>query len=361
MSATPASSLESDERSSTIRCLFPDSSQESQLSEESQNQLENDESQSTPELDGRAAAAATEVVEPVSPQQDSATVDPDPAAYTPEHAPTTEDSITPLQQDSVNVDPDSTAYTPEHSPTTEDSQAIEVMDNDHDANVMEHDEFKELICGKAEQRRIVRNTSRPTLWRHQRRPHASLCMFDAVDNGICIAMTGVLWSIDARMYEVVLVCTLGWSQPQNKKSHQLGFSQPIYVLLRDACMQGNVIKFCQLHRCLASVLFREGRPQSEVNFQDIGQAKKLVEAFTDKNQRDYESWEGIHYLYTHSEIEQRRKEHQEVARRLEEKAAAAQRKREAEKERQRKKRELHVLREKNGKLESHPKNLLAKL
>ena len=220
------------------------------------------------------------------------------------------------------------------------------MDNDHDANVMEHDEFKELICGKAEQRRIVRNTSRPTLWRHQRRPHASLCMFDAVDNGIYIAMTGVLWSIDARMYEVVLVCTLGWSQPQNKKSHQLGFSQPIYVLLRDACMQGNEIKFCQLHRCLASVLFREGRPQSEVNFQDIGQAKKLVEAFTDKNQRDYESWEGIHYLYTRSEIEQRRKEQQEVARRLEEKAAAAQRKREAKEERQRKKRELHVLRKK---------------
>ena len=347
MSNTPTPSAESQERSAAIRCLFPDT-ESSQESQESQSQ--NDESQSTPELDGRSAAAesAIHVVEPMSPEQDSEkeTINPDPAAYTPEHGPTTEDSETPLEHDSASADPDPAACTPERSPATDGSQAIEMLDSNHNADMMEHDEYKELICHKTEQRRIVRNTSRPTLWRHQRRPLASVCMFDAVDNGVCIAMTGVMWSVDARMYEVVLVCTLGWSDPLNKKSHHVGFSQPIYVILRDACLKGMDIKFCHLLRCLASVLFREGRPKSEISFKDVGRAKKLVDAFAEKNGRNYDAWQKISYLYTRSEIEARRLEEEEVQRRREEKAAAARRKREDKQEKQRKKREIQALQKK---------------
>ena len=350
MSTTPTPSAESQERSATIRCLFPDteSSQESQESQSSENQSQNDESQSTPELHEGSAAAESEiqVVEPMSPEQDSETINPDPAAYTPEHGPTTEDSETPLEHDSASADPNPAACTPERSPATDGSQAIEVLDSNHNADMMEHDEYKELICHKTEQRRIVRNTSRPTLWRHQRRPLASVCMFDAVDNGVCIAMTGVMWSVDARMYEVVFVCTLGWSDPQNKKSHHVGFSQPIYVILRDACLKGIEIKFCHLLRCLASVLFREGRPKSEISFKDVGRAKKLVDAFAEKNERNYDAWQKISYLYTRSEIEAQRQEEQEVQRRREEKAAAARRKRAAKEEKQRKKRELQALQKK---------------
>ena len=78
-------------------------------------------------------------------------------------------------------------------------------------------------------------------------------------------------------------------------------------------MQGSEIKFEQLHRCLASVLFREGRPHSEVNFQNMGQTKQLVENFTKANVRDYEAWGGIKYLYTRNEIEQRRREQAEAS------------------------------------------------
>ena len=148
------------------------------------------------------------------------------------------------------------------------------------------------------------------------------------------------------MYKVVLICTLGWSDPQNKKSHHVGFSQPIYVILRDACLKGMEIKFCHLLRCLASVLFREGRPKSEISFKDVGRAKKLVDAFAEKNERDYDAWQKINYLYTRSEIEERRQEEQEVQRRREEKAAAARRKRQAKEEKQRKKRELQTLQKK---------------
>ena len=84
---------------------------------------------------------------------------------------------------------------------TSGSQAIEEHDDGTpDHNIMEHDEFKELIVSKAERRRIVRNSARPTLWRHQRRPMASLCRFDAVDDGVCLAMAGVLWSIDNKCF-----------------------------------------------------------------------------------------------------------------------------------------------------------------
>ena len=85
-------------------------SQEPQLTEESQSQ----ESQSTPEVDEHAVAAATEVVEPETPQKDSNEADP--AVYTPEHEPTTEEDRNTQPQQDVDADP--AAYTPEHSPTS---------------------------------------------------------------------------------------------------------------------------------------------------------------------------------------------------------------------------------------------------
>ena len=331
---TPAATTESEERSAAIRCLFPsDSSQDSADGEVADDsQIENDGSQS-------AAAETVTVVEPISPQPD---VLPSDSEKTIDYE---------LLQKTTTADP--AVYTPEHSPSSENgdsvldtsagSQAIEEMDDTQDRNVMEHDEFKELIVSRAEQRRIVRNSTRPTLWRHQRRPMASLCLFDAVDDGVCLAMTGLLWSIDNRMYEIVLVCTLGWAAPRKKKSHQIGVNQPIYVLIRDASKQGSAVKFEQLLRCLASVLFREGRPHSDVNFQDIASAKKIVETFTEKNARDYDAWGGIHYLYTRHEIEQRRREEAEAAARLQQKRDEAARKRQARIERMSKKRELAEL------------------
>lgn len=329
-------STESQERSSAIRCLFPstDSSQESQVPEDSQSEIENNaESQSS-------AAATVNVVEPISPDQQDG-----PSTCTPD--------VSPIVPSDETVTTDPAAYTPEEHPPADDeddsvldtscSQAIEETDDANDPDVMEHDEFKELIVRQSVQRRIVRNSARPTLWRHQRRPMASLCAFDAVDDGVCIVATGVLWSIDGRMYEIVLVCTLGWVDPKCKKSHQVGFNQPIYVLLRDAGMQGQEIKFVQLHRCLAAVIFREGRPHSEVNFQDIGNAKKLVNIFIRDNARAFEAWGKINYLYTRNEIVQRQKEEAEVARRLQEKRDEVERKRQARLEREAKKREIATL------------------
>ena len=331
--STPAATTESEERSSAIRCLFPsDSSQDSADGEVADDsQISNTGSQS-------AKKAPVTVVEPISPDvhpsdDSEQTIDyellkqtttADPAVNSPEQSPSSEDGDSVLD-------------------TSAGSQAIEEMDDSQDRNVMEHDEFKELIVSRAEQRRIVRNSARPTLWRHQRRPMASLCLFDAVDDGVCLAMTGLLWSIDNKMYEIVLVCTLGWTAPRKKKSIRIGINQPIYVLIRDAIKQGSIVKFEQLLRCLASVLFREGRPHSDVHFQDIASAKKIVTTFVENNRRNYDAWAGIRYLHTRHEIEQRRKEEAEEAARLQEKRDEAERKRQARLEREEKKRELAEL------------------
>ena len=156
--------------------------------------------------------------------------------------------------------------TPDSLDTSLTSEAADVGDVTDDADYMEHDEYKELVCSKEKNfRRVVRYTSRPTLFRHKRIPKASVCLYAAVDDGIRLAQTGIQWSIDGTVYEIVCIASLGWVEPEKRRnSHHVSYANPIYAILRLGSLQGKPVEFLHLMRLVASVLFREGRPLSTV-------------------------------------------------------------------------------------------------
>ena len=131
-----------------------------------------------------------------------------------------------------------------------------------------------------------------------------MCVFDTVDNGVCLIQTGLIWSIDGVLYEIIIISSLGWMVEQKAwRSHQVSFSNnPIYVVIRDAVLQGQEIYFHQLHKLVAATVFREGRPTSVVSFENITKAKQLANHFVDKNQRDYQAWVDITYQKTTKEL-----------------------------------------------------------
>ena len=207
--------------------------------------------------------------------------------------------------------------TPDVSPSVDNSsssQAREVDDMSDDPDNMEHDEYLAHTVSKSDTRRIVRGTSNPVIWRHQRRPKTSICVFDAADDGVCLAQTGLIWSVDGKLYEVVLVASLGWSEQRNSRSHNVNYSNPIYIILRSATLQGRAIKFSQLHRVVASTLFREGRPHHSVHFPTISFAVNQAKAFVDKHQRALDKWSGIAYLKTESQKLKQRLEAEKMQR-----------------------------------------------
>ena len=247
-----------------------------------------------------------------------------------------------LNVDATHVGNDST------SSSTNGSQAHDAGDVSFDTDTLEHDEYKEIICKRSEgSRRIVRNSSRPTLWRHQRYPKASLCLYDAVDDGICIVKTGLIWSIDGKLFEIVFVSSLGWVPQKARRSHRVTYStNPIYVVVRDASLQGQIIHFHQLLKLVAATVFREGRACSVVNFDDVNRAKQLANDFMEKHERNYEAWLGITYMRTRKELEAKKKEEEERQRLLQEEEEARTKRAQEREEANRKRRELRDLKRK---------------
>ena len=247
-----------------------------------------------------------------------------------------------LNVDATHVGNDST------SSSTNGSQAHDAGDVSFDTDTLEHDEYKEIICKRSEgARRIVRNSSRPTLWRHQRHPKASLCLYDAVDDGICIVKTGLIWSIDGKLYEIVFVSSLGWVPQKARRSHRVTYStNPIYVVVRDASLQGQTIHFHQLLKLVAATVFREGRACSVVNFDDVNRAKQLANDFMEKHERNYEAWLGITYMHTRKELAAKKKEEEERQRLLQEEEEARAKRAQEKEEANRKRREMRDLKRK---------------
>ena len=233
------------------------------------------------------------------------------------------------------------------SASTTGSQANDIGDVSCDPDTMEHDEYKTLVAKQSgPSRRVVRNSMEPTLWRHQRHPKASLCLFDAVDDGIRIAQSGLLWSIDGKMFEIVFVSSLGWMQQraERSRSHRVTYSDnPIYVVIREASLQGSSIHFRQLRKLVASTLFREGRASSVVDFGNITKAKKLAADFVEKNQRNYSAWVGIKYMRTNKELREQEEEERERERLLQEQEAARAKRAQEREEKVQRKRELREL------------------
>ena len=188
--------------------------------------------------------------------------------------------------------------TTDRTTVTDTSDVTPIVDASANSDVMDHEEYLAHKVSGNELRRLVRGTSKPTLWRHQRRPMTSICVFDAVDNGVALAKTGLVWYLDGKPYQIVLVASLGWAEQRNRRSSAINYSNPIYVILRRATLQGRAIKFNQLTKIVASALFREGTPEESVHVPTIHYAEKQVKLFVKENQRRLEEWANITYLRT---------------------------------------------------------------
>ena len=273
--------------------------------------------------------------------------------------------VPPAKSTAVSPSTDSTASVNEPNlvPETPDdvtpaadsscSQARDVGDISDDPDTMEHDEYLAHRVSETDTRRLVRGSANPAYWRHQRRPKASICVFDAVDDGVCLAATGIIWSLDGRLYEIVLVASLGWTEQRNTRSHSVNYSNPIYIILRSATYQGRSIKFNQLKRIVASAFFREGRAHHSVHFPTISFALSLANKFVDKHQRDLDQWAKIKYLKTEKEKIQERMEAEKVKRMREAEATRKLKLRQQREQLLIKKRELAELKRK----EQHAKQL----
>ena len=65
---------------------------------------------------------------------------------------------------------------------------------------IEHDEFCARAVNNSKSHSSIRRTHAPQLWRHERIPRGSLCLYGAIDDGVRIAKTGVKWMLDTKMY-----------------------------------------------------------------------------------------------------------------------------------------------------------------
>ena len=373
---------------SVFRCLFPhgwdDSSQEATITDESQaaadshagSQPTDDDDDTTPEMPATSPAnvstpprddeynpevptfindvtpeVSVSPDDPAANERPHALADKSAAPDTPATPVNSAPDVPPTPVNNASTDGDDTSPTDSvsqpPSASTTCSQARDVGDVSFGIDTMEHDEYRELVCSKAESRRIVRYSARPTIWRHHRRPKASICVYDAVDNGVCLIQTGLIWSIDGVLYEVVLVSSLGWVEQKARRSHQVSFNNnPIYVVIRAAALQGNEIYFHQLKKLVAATVFREGRPSSVVSFEQITQAKQLAKQFVDKMQRAYQKWVDITYLKTSKELAAQKEEAEKRAQLQREKEEAEILRQQEKEEAMRKKLELRELKRK---------------
>ena len=361
--ASPPSEAESPVRreasttSSVFRCLFP------VTSEESQSQDDSPEAKAEAEADAETREPVSSMVTPVTRSTLAAEDETREGVSSPSTPTTTSPANTNRNGDLSDTTSESQSQSQERqspmspapsqptvtTPSTDDSQPQDIGDVTEDPDIMEHDEYKELVVAKSESRRIVRYTSRPTLWRHQRRPMASLCVYDAVDDGVCLAETGLIWSIDGTPYEIVLVSSLGWGEQRSRRSHQVTYRSPIYIIFRGSQLQGTAVQFEHLYRLIASSFFREGRPHGTVNFSIVTNARQLSKSFVQSNQHKDSEWSKIKYLRTQAEQAQIEKEKKEIAKRQREKKRKIALARKMREESARKKRELEELKRKEHK------------
>ena len=349
--------------SSAFRCLFPDDWAESQTTDESQqpeedpatddfqqaneDQATDDSNPDTPTNhvapcacaryttpeDPRPACAADTTPEDLKPVSnvDATPEDPETPVGATDITHVRAADTTPVRTvDATPEDPDTTHVraadtTPEDS--TSPTSAPFASPTPEDPNIMDQHEYRELICTQSQHRRIVRNSSNPKLYQHQRRPKASICIFDAVDDAVYLAATGVLWHLDGKQWQIVFVASLGMTEQRRRsRSHKVSYSSsPLYIIFRRSVFQGQEIKFEQLHRLVASAMFREGRPHHEVSFPNLTRAKSNANKFIENDEeRSTEKWVAIPYMRTEAAAKKKKEEEQQ--RRALEKQAAQKRK-----------------------------------
>ena len=126
-------------------------------------------------------------------------------------------------------------------------------------------------------------------------------LFEAVDDGIRIAATGVQWDLKGTLYTIVSVVCLGYTTPassRKRRSAKLDETRPINIILRDATIMGDVT-LEQLCRIPAVKLFHVGEPTETVDIIQVKQIKQQVADFIAHCEKCEQSdkWNDIPYLF----------------------------------------------------------------
>ena len=217
-----------------------------------------------------------------------------PAANTSDASPSPSDNTSdasPGASDATASD----ATTPTSSVSSS-SQAKEVVDITPAGPKMEHDDYVENLLDHNKKIRVVLKpgTRNPRLYQHKTTTLPALLVYDAIDAGVRVCSAGIQWSVDGRLYDVVVVASLGWrSYKKNTRSHQVRPAGPVYVFLRDGAYVGTKISFIQLRRLHIHTLFIKGRPSALVDVDVINKALLLGQDFITKNKRAVKLWSKV--------------------------------------------------------------------
>ena len=252
------SSQQSDESQSSQRAQ-PDESQSSQQPDESQSSQQQDESQSSQQPDE--------------------------------------------SQSSQQPDESQSSQEPDDSPPLENSsssrsrmQAREVRDVSS-TETIEHDEYVADFIQQSRNRVLMFSRKQtPRLWRHKLDARVSLCLTSAVDDGVRLAQTGIVWTIDNRDVEVVFIATLGWKDGGklgNKRSHKVVPSGSFCVFVRNAALVGCILHFQQLQRIHVKEFFMFGTPHASINKTNIAREIALTTSFLATCDPNVAEWQHV--------------------------------------------------------------------
>ena len=197
-----------------------------------------------------------------------------------------QDSLATLADDNRENSPDAVSV-------SSSSQAKEVPAV---GSNVEHDEYVGNILDQNDPHRVLLKpaTRKPRLYHHKATTYPALMVYKSVDDGVRIVSPGIQWSVDGRLYDVVLIGSLGWrSYKKNTRSHQVRPAGPVYAFVRDVAHVGKAISFTHIRKLHIHSLFTKGKPTAEVDVEIIQTTQRLAEDFLGTHKLNTKSWKTV--------------------------------------------------------------------
>ena len=162
-------------------------------------------------------------------------------------------------------------------------EAEEVGGDNKNELVVEHDEFAVQLIRHAPCHYRLRRT-KPTMWRHKATCLSTMRMFDAIDDGVRVAASGIEWQIDQFNIVVLVVACLGYYRYNAaSRSGKVNDTRVTQIIARDAKLHSGIkLLEKQFKRVSAVKLFRDGRPTKYVDVKEADKVKKMVKDFLGK-------------------------------------------------------------------------------
>lgn len=176
------------------------------------------------------------------------------------------------------------------------SQAAETRDQTSN-DVVDQDEFLAKVLKKCQQRVLLKpHTKNPRLWRHSMDPRPALCRLHAVDDGVRLAATGIVWAVGPTDWQVILCANLGWETKERSRSHSVVSKGPTFVFVRRAELAGTPVQFRHLKKFPVTTLFREGHVHATVNQSLVAREVSLCHSFLKDNDDDIQNWMAVNVV-----------------------------------------------------------------